>query len=173
MTTIIGVEYADGFVMASDSQITSDDRAYTSNDVPKITQVAEYTIAGAGISRYCDVVMYGWNPPKFVPGDDYIFMVSKFIPAMRKAHEDCGYTLKDEDTFQFIVGVNKKLYYINYDYSVIRSDNGIYGIGSGAQYAIGALEVGATMREAMKASIKYDVNSGGKIRIVKRGKLDA
>lgn len=173
MTTIIGIQYDDGFTIASDSQITVDDRIFISKDVPKIVEVGDYVIAGAGISRYCDVIMYGWQPPAYDGTDGYQFMVSKFIPEMKKAHDDCGYTLKDDDTFQFIVGLDKKLYLINYDYSVSRTDSKVYGIGTGAQYAIGALYCCASIQEAMKISIKFDINSGGKIKIVKRGKVNA
>ena len=173
MTTIIGIQHANGFVMAADSQITADDRIYVSKDVKKIVEIDDYVIAGAGISRYCDVIMYGWTPPKYDGSDRYNFMVSKFIPSMKKAHDDCGYILKDEDTFQFLVGITNSLFQINYDYSVYRTDTKMYGIGSGAQYAIGALSCCASIQEAMNVSKIFDINTGGKIQIVKRGKLDA
>lgn len=173
MTTIVGIQWTNGFVIAADSQITADDRPYISKDVKKIVEIDNYVIAGAGVSRYCDVIMYGWKPPKYDGSDRYWFMVSKFIPEMKKAHEECGYTLKDEDTFQFIIGLDNTLFQINYDYSVFRTDSNVYGIGSGAQYAIGALYCCATIQEAMKVSIKFDINTGGKTQIVKRGKQNA
>lgn len=173
MTTIIGIQHANGFVMAADSQVTADDRAYISKNIKKIVEIDNYVIAGAGISRYCDAVMYDWIPPKYDGTDRYKFMISKFIPEMKKVHDECGYTLKDEDTFQFLVGLDNTLFHINYDYSVYQTDTRVYGIGSGAAYAIGAIYCCATLQEAMKVSIKFDINTGGKIQIVKRGKLDA
>lgn len=172
MTTVVGVQYKNGFVLAADSQITDGDRPYISPDVPKIAQVGEYVIAGAGVSRYCDIVLYGWKPPVYDGTDEYTFMVSRFIPELRKIHEETGYTLKDEDSFQFVVGLNNKLYHITEDYSVIRTNTNVYGVGSGSPYAIGALFAGADIREAVKIAIKLDINSGGKIQIVKRGTLD-
>lgn len=169
MTTILAIQDTNGFVIAADSQITENDRPFMSKDVKKVMAVNEYVIAGAGVSRFCDVIMYGWKPPVYDGTDEYIFMVSKFIPEMKKAHDECGYVLKDEDSFQFIVGLNNKLFHINYDYSIIRTDTGWYGIGSGAAYGIGALAQGATLREAMNISMKFDINSGGKIQLIKRG----
>jgi ATP-dependent protease HslVU (ClpYQ) peptidase subunit len=173
MTTVVGVQYKNGFVLAADSQITDGDRPFISPDVPKITEVNEYVLAGAGVSRYCDIILYGWKPPVYDGTDEYVFMVSKFIPEMRKAHEETGYTLKDDDSFQFIVGLNNSLFAITEDYSVIRTNTNVYGVGSGSLYAIGALFAGANIREAVKIAIKLDINSGGKIQIVRRGEQNA
>jgi len=41
--------------------------------------------------------------------------------------------------------------------SVLMRDDGIYGIGSGAPYAIGALQAGATWRRAMQIAAKNNV----------------
>lgn len=46
-------------------------------------------------------------------------------------------------------------------------------IGSGAAAAMGALHVGATPAQAVKAASKVDVNTGGKISIRRRGMKDA
>lgn len=42
-----------------------------------------------------------------------------------------------------------------------------YAVGSGSQYAIGAMEMGATPREAMKIASKYDAQTGKQIEYVK------
>lgn len=44
-----------------------------------------------------------------------------------------------------------------------------WAAGSGREFALGAMHVGATAREAVKAAIKYDIYSGGKIVVKKRG----
>ena len=58
MTTIVGVQYKNGFVLAADSQITDNDRPFISQDVPKIAQVGDYVLAGAGVSSYCDIILF-------------------------------------------------------------------------------------------------------------------
>lgn len=44
-----------------------------------------------------------------------------------------------------------------------------YAVGSGAPYALGAMDAGADAIAAAKIAIKRDVNSGGKVRSVKLG----
>ena len=169
MTTIIGIQRKDGFTLAADSIITAGDRIYEHKAVPKITEVGDYVLAGAGVSRYCDIILYGWQPPKYDNSNPYVFMVSKFVPEMRKMHDETGYSLKDEDSFEFLVGLKNNLYYIGDDYSVLLTKTNMYGIGSGAAYALGALSAGADIQTAMKIATKYDINTGGRIQIVERG----
>lgn len=171
MTTIIGVQYEDGFILAADS-ITNDTRSYEHKDIKKITEVGDYVLAGAGNSRYTDVITYGWQPPIYDNSEPYSFMVSKFIPEMRRAHEETGYNLKDDEGFEFIVGLKNNLYYIAGDYSVLRTNTNIYGIGSGVSYAIGAFTAGATIQKSVRIASKYDLYTGGKVQIVKRGKVN-
>lgn len=169
MTTILGVQHENGFVIASDSQVTESDRPFYHSDVKKITEVDGYVIAGAGVSRFCDIIQYGWEPPEYDGSEPYKFMVSHFIPSMRLKHKETGYRLKPDESFKFIVGLENKLYYISEDYSVIRTNYGLYGIGSGAELAIGAYDAGASIEDALQIAIKHDINSGGDIQIVKRG----
>lgn len=171
MTTILGIQHKNGFILAADS-ITNDERSYEHPDVKKITVTGDYVLSGAGNSRYCDVITYGWTPPVYDGSEPYTFMVSRFIPEMRKVHEETGYTLKDDEGFEFIVGLRNVLYYIASDYSVLKTKTNVYGIGSGASYAIGAYEAGTTVHKALKIASKYDLHTGGKIQIVKQGKLD-
>lgn len=173
MTTILAIQYPNGFVIAADGKVTENERPYIHSDLLKITTHGEYTIAGSGTSRYCDIIQYGWTPPKYDGSDIYRFMVSKFIPSMRKAHEDSGCTFKDDEVFKFIVGLRNRLFYIAEDYTVLMTNTGFYGAGTGAQYGLGALAAGASLRDAMKIAIEYDVNSGGKIQIVKQGDQNA
>jgi ATP-dependent protease HslVU (ClpYQ) peptidase subunit len=44
-----------------------------------------------------------------------------------------------------------------------RMYNKFYGVGTGAPYALGAIEKGATLREAIKIAMKYDEATGGEI----------
>lgn len=46
-----------------------------------------------------------------------------------------------------------------------------WAVGSGAPFALGALSVGASTRDAVKAGIKYDISCGGKVVIKRRGEV--
>jgi ATP-dependent HslUV protease subunit HslV len=43
-----------------------------------------------------------------------------------------------------------------------------FAFGSGADYALGAMEMGATAEQAVAAAIKFDTNSGGPITVLRR-----
>jgi len=170
MTTIIAMRDSNGFIFAADAQVTDTERPYQHKSMKKIVEINEYVMAGAGNSRCCDVILYGWEPPKYDGSELYIFMVSKFITAMRKQHEDTGITLKEDEDFVFLVGFKDRVFHIAGNYAVLETDTGLYGIGTGAGYALGAIAHGATLQEAMKIAKKFDINTGGKIQIVERGK---
>lgn len=173
MTTILAVQQKDGFIFAADQQVTESERPFVHPDVKKITEVGQYVIGGAGISRYCDIIQFGWEPPQWDGSmDPYTFMVSVFANEMRLKHKETGYRLKADDSFKFIVGFLGELYFISEDYSVIKTDSGIYGIGTGGDLAVGAYAAGASVEEAVKIAIKFDINSGGEPQIVKRGNVN-
>jgi ATP-dependent protease HslVU (ClpYQ) peptidase subunit len=176
VTTVLGVQYDDGFIIVADSQVTDNERPFYHSDVKKVVQVGEYTIAGAGTSAYVDVFQSDVQLPAVPESDSagiYKFLCGTFIPELRKLHAECGYTAKESDGFEFLIGLKKNLFYIAGDYSIIRSDMGVYGLGTGAAYAVGAYVAGATPRKAVQIATRFDVNSGGKLQIVKRGRQNA
>lgn len=143
MTTLIAVQ-GNGWAM-----VGADRRSTDGNDTPvrmatsKIVEVGSYLIAGAGSVRNCNVLQYGWTPPKPV-GDLDKFMTRKFIPAMRENFQKAGIDLKADSTAaehdsEFIILVRGEIYMVSDDYSWERSANGIYSGGSGGLAALGAL----------------------------------
>lgn len=176
MTTILGVQYRDGFVIAADSQTTEMDRSYEHPDIKKIVTVGDYVIAGAGTSVLVDIFQgYESQILSSARGtkSPYDRVVSEFIPELRKLHTQSGYTPKDDDSFQFIVGLDNNLFYIANDYVVLRTKTGIYSAGSGGEIALGAYVAGATVQQAIKIAARFDINTSGKVQIVKRGTIDA
>ena len=169
MTTIIAIKDSQGFTFAADAQVTDTERPYMHRSMKKIVEVGDYVMAGAGNSRCCDVILFGWKPPAYDGTEHYTFMVSKFIPAMRRHHEDAGVTLKEDEDFVFLVGFNGRVFHVAGNYAVLETNTGLYGIGTGAAYALGALAQGATIPEAMKVAKKFDINTGGKTQTVERG----
>jgi ATP-dependent protease HslVU (ClpYQ) peptidase subunit len=49
----------------------------------------------------------------------------------------------------------------------VKQDPGPYATGSGAPYALAAMDAGASAREAVKIAIKRDANSGGRVQSLK------
>lgn len=52
----------------------------------------------------------------------------------------------------------------------VRSRSKFHTIGTGGPYALGALHMGATAKEAVSVAMKCDVYSGGKVQTVRLGK---
>lgn len=143
MTTLIAVQ-GNGWAM-----VGADRRSTDSNDVPvrmatsKIVEVGSFLIAGAGSVRNCNVLQYGWTPPKPV-GDLDKFMTRRFIPAMRENFQKAGIDLKADSTAaehdsEFMVLVRGQVYMVSDDYSWERSASGLYAGGSGGSAALGAM----------------------------------
>jgi ATP-dependent protease HslVU (ClpYQ) peptidase subunit len=170
MTTIVGVQY-DGFCELVADSLVSDDsgRTWVHPDMTKINRRGSFLIAGSGEVAPCDIAQHIWKPP--VPDEKdkrniYHFMITKAMPSLRECLKSNGYDFDagdDKDTssrFQFLMAVNGELFDIGDDLSVMRSADGYYGVGSGAQIALGALHAGADAREAVEIACKISAFSG-------------
>jgi ATP-dependent protease HslVU (ClpYQ) peptidase subunit len=158
MTTIIGVQ-GDGFVLlCSDSRITDvDEKGHATQAVAlrdagsKIAQNGRWILGAAGDLRAINILHYVFQPPTPTPStrgrklDE--FVSTKFIPALRECFEAQGYATPSTDDRQHIaehasivmVAVNATIYVIDGDYSWMSDSQGVYALGSGAQFALGAL----------------------------------
>jgi ATP-dependent protease HslVU (ClpYQ) peptidase subunit len=68
------------------------------------------------------------------------------------------------------MAVSGEIFDIADDLSVCRSADGIYGVGSGSDYAVGAIYAGAKPEKAIEIAAKLDVNTSGPIQIVEQYK---
>ena len=173
MTTIVGVQYKDKCVIVADSQVTDDTgRRFSHPDMKKISERGPFLIAGSGEVQPCDAVQHFWNPPKLTAKDRediYHYVITKAMPSMRQCLTDNGYDFNegkgdgksDEQRFHFILAVGGELFDVADDLSVCRSDDGLYAVGSGASYALGALAAGSKPQKAVEIACKFSVYSSG------------
>jgi ATP-dependent protease HslVU (ClpYQ) peptidase subunit len=162
MTTIIGIQEDNGCILAADSRTTAGGRPYSHPIVTKISKRGKWLVAGAGDVQPCDVIQHVWKPPAIPANikDVYHFMITTVIPNMRECLRDNGFVhdeKTDEYEFLFLMAVNGTIYEVDDTYSVFLRDDGIYGLGSGSSYAIGALASGANWKKAMQIAAKNDV----------------
>lgn len=157
MTTIIGLQYSNRCAIVVDSRVVDDSGyIYSHPDSRKIAERSGFLIAGSGEVMPCDVAQHIWEPPvptKADKKDLFHFMVAKAMPSLRKCFAMNGVDLnapKEEQRFNFLIAICGELFDIDDELSVSRNENGIYGIGSGGAYAIGALYAGADAYEAME-----------------------
>lgn len=144
VTTLIGIQYKDKTIMAADSQITEDNLRTISTKTPKIVHVGKYLLGIVGDTRPGDILAYNWTPPNYKGADPIQWMGKKVLPSIIAAFKENGYdpyeATKDKDAgFDYLVSFNANLFHIAVDLSFIQSDHGLYGLGTGGQFAMGFL----------------------------------
>jgi hypothetical protein len=77
---------------------------------------------------------------------------------------------KDDSTFSMLIAYAGELFDIGDDLSVLLNDDGIYGVGNGSKYAIGALFAGASVEKALEIAAHNDIYTSGPFQIVKQQK---
>lgn len=159
MTTIIGVQNEDSCVIVSDSRIVDNGKIYTHSKMVKAVQRGNYIIGGAGDYRALQVVLHGWQPPLVTAKAKenlYEFAINKVMPSLKTTLIAAGVDLvksqNDDDKFELLllIGINGTLFEVDSDFAVGMNDTGLYAIGSGGDYALGALHAGASMLDAMR-----------------------
>jgi len=144
MTTIAAIQLEDYCVISADSQITEDNLRTISTYTPKIIPVGKYLLGITGDARPGDILTYNWSPPKYTGADPVAWMGKKILPSILTAFKENGYdpyeAVKEKDSgFDYLVAFNGNLFHIATDLSFIQSDKGLYGLGSGGQFALGYL----------------------------------
>lgn len=165
MTTVIAIQHDDGVDMIADSQINANGQPYFHADMVKIVERGKYLIGVAGRVVALQAIQNAWNPPTLssYKGTLYNFVITKVIPSLKSFIDDSKlFTDKDKedgDLFSILIAINGNLFEIDQDYSVARRESGVYAIGSGSDYALGALTVGASAMQAMEVAASLDVNT--------------
>ena len=164
MTTIIGIQGLGSCLLAADSQTTSESgRPYVHPDVQKITERGEYLIACSGDADACDIIQHVWQPPKPPKKDQYRFMVIEVSKSIRECLEENDYSIDKDDKdagFFILIALGAVIYEIDQSFNISLRQDGIYGIGSGSAYAMGALYAGVEWEEALRIAEINDVNTG-------------
>jgi len=176
MTTIVAVVKNGNVTMGADSQVTDNDRPNMHPKMEKITKVNGWLIAGSGDSTPCDIMQNMFTPPTPTAKERenlYKFMIVKFVPAMRDCLDENGWKVdpNDKDSgFSFLFAYDGEVFDISQDYSVLLNNDGIYGVGNGAKYAVGALYAGASVEKALEIASTNDIYTSGPYQIIKQQK---
>lgn len=160
MTTVVGIKGNNFAVLAADSRLTSlNDEGLavsiqtTGASHPKIASVGNYLIGTAGDVRAINIISYVFHPPQPPPTltgrklDE--FFTAKFIPALKECFDAQGYSMPVRDSSShlaeqssdLLVAINQNIYQVENDYAWTVDVTGVYSIGSGSEFAIGALSV--------------------------------
>lgn len=178
MTTIVGIQYDDYCEIYADSRVTDDSgRVYTHPDMQKFAQRGAFIVAGSGEVTPCDVAQNLWDPPRLLAEDKkniYKFMITKVMPSLRECLSKNGYNFDEPqeknagERFHFLIACNGELFDVDQELSVIRDISGIYAVGSGAPYALGALDRGATGMEALETAARLSIYTAAPFHVIKQ-----
>jgi hypothetical protein len=181
MTTLIAVQHEDWCLIAGDSQTTSYHLSADCSPMGKIAQNGKYLVAAAGLVRGMNLIQHSFTPPPPPRSNLDKFMVTQFVPALRKCFQAAGYDMKDDGDVaqhdnEFIIAVNGVLYLIDEAYGIERTSNRVYVTGTGMELALGAAdalgvadvdeweEAVEIVEAAVNTAIKYDIYSGGAVQ---------
>ena len=177
MTTLLAFQGPDFAILGADSQVTDGDKRIISPSTPKIVKLKKYLLAVSGDCRPGDVLTYNWTPPAYDGTNPVTFMGRKIIPSIIAAFKMQGFDYtKDGISYSYLLAFAGNVFEIGDDLSVTQSSDGLYGVGSGSAYALGALAgqlpnlanpEWATDRilEALAISAKYDINTAAPFQI--------
>lgn len=178
MTTIIGIQGQDYALVCSDSRIsTMDEGGFASqittlgSNTAKIAENGKYLLGAAGDMRAINILHHAFVPPVVPAGttgkklDNFI--TTRYVPALRECFEKQGYASPDNDSATHIAEhgstvltvVGGTIYVVDGDYSWTSDIHGLYALGTGSSYALGALQVlcsskNMTIAQAKKNALK-------------------
>lgn len=168
MTTVIAVETPSGVTFGWDSQITYGHRAVHSD--MKVFANSGIVFGVSGDVRYANILRYMDIPDRSTDDTDR-YVTNELIPAMQQSLKTADAAKVSDSKIDTdsvaLVCVRGRMYDIGSDLSWHRQDDGIYAIGSGANYALGAFKsmVVVGIRRALKAAAELDPYTGGELHV--------
>lgn len=166
MTTIVAKETPDGVIFAADTQITT---GYQINEgwLDKVAVNGPIAFGAAGYLRIIQALEYMPLPPTpHATTDSAIdrYVTLELLEAIREACTDEDKMALENSSI--LIAVRGRVYNVNgCDLSWTRNTSGDYAIGSGSEYALGALAAGATPKQSIKIASRYDVGTGSEVRV--------
>lgn len=175
MTCIVGIETDQGVIIGGDSAgvagwsitVRADQKVFTRDG---------YTFGFTSSFRMGQILRYDAELP--IPNCHQnldAFMVSWFIPAIRTALTDGGYTTirnNNEEGGTFLVGIRGRLYSVESDFQIGRARGGYMAVGCGDDLALGSLhstthlEPRARVLAALKAAAAHSAGVCAPFKIV-------
>ena len=109
---------------------------------PKVFRNGPLVIGGTGSFRMLQLLQFELSVPKKGNMDAFKYMVTKFIPALRKCFKDNGFSRVKENVEEidgaFIVAGYERIFAVRVDFQVAESKYPYYALGCGEEFALGA-----------------------------------
>lgn len=172
-TCIVGIEHKGTVWVGSDTLATNGSEKLVLADAGKVFKIGEDILVGvAGDIRVRDVIRYDVTAPERTDAedDDQRYLVRCLIPELRLRLREAGAIWSENGSeqaeFSILLGYRGHLYILDDDFSVLRGADGYYSVGSGCEYALGALTVvkgspHQRITRALEAACKFSPSCGG------------
>ena len=173
MTTIAAQRTDTGVIFASDGQGTSSHEASTLG-IEKVFVNGDVIFGVAGGVRQLNLLKYALATPKFRKRDrdnPIGYIINSLIPAIQKTFDKHNSLEKFEDStassgMGTIIAVGGVVGYLGSAFDFCGESDENWAVGSGSEYAMGAMLAGAEVQEAVEIASDMDVYTGGKVRVV-------
>jgi ATP-dependent protease HslVU (ClpYQ) peptidase subunit len=184
MTTIASIQGNGWSVVGYDSRVSEDDGRYYTlpKHSGKVVSNSGYLLGAAGDMRAVNILTDVFKPP---PAADLAgvkldkFMTSRFIPELKSCFEENNYGKDGEQESSILVSVNGVVYDIGSNYEWCHDEYGVYGLGSGGNYALGCLysslgainsrtieDAKSQVRDALTIAARLDHRSGAPFNVL-------
>lgn len=142
MTCVVGLKDERGIIIGADSA-ASDSRMIEIRAESKVFKNKQFLIGTCGLVRLNQLIRFQMIPPD-IPDNITLFeyMVTKFSEEVRRIFREGGINYRENEVDsggKFLVAVKDKLFRIDSDYSVCELLDTYDCIGSGENYAKGAM----------------------------------
>ncbi len=165
MTTIIAIQTDEGATFWADGLTVGEAwRPFRGEGMEKVWRRGEYLLAAAGQGPIVEAFI-AWAPPPYVRDHRpaYRFMREDFVASLREHLARFDLALDndtDETKFEGLVAVGGRVYQLDDAGGILVTEDGLYGIGNGAPYALGALAAGAEPQKAVEIAARFDLFTG-------------
>ena len=187
MTTIAAVQGPGWAAVAWDSRVVEENRVFVlPKSQGKVSQNNDFLLGAAGDMKAINLLTHTFRPTRPPAGisDEELdaFMSTKFVKELKRCFDDAEYGEKGTQDSYIIALVQGRVYEFGSSYDWCHDESGFYAVGTGAQYALGALSsllegkkitqdaAREALQAALAASCKYDPNSGTPIHILVQSK---
>lgn len=141
MTCIVGLTDYNTVYIAGDSA-GANSHTVTIHEDPKVFRKKNFLFGFTTSFRFGQILRYSLEPPEDNSEDPMAYLVSQFIPALRKTLADQGYTPTENGMVsggQFLLGYRGSLFFIGENFMVGKPRNQLDAVGSGSEVALGSL----------------------------------
>lgn len=103
--------------------------------------------------------------------DAFGYLITRVVPAWVEGLERQFGRIPDQKEDwpdgAVLVILQGRIFQIHYDFTVTESLREFMGIGSGSDYALGALATGKSVKRAIEVAAELDLYTGGNLKVLK------